>query len=70
MIMQLPFDLTHVIVPEEGGYHVICPELNVSTQGASYAHASLMLQEAEYLFLEDLDETIIKQTIAKSKAVS
>ena len=45
--------LTSVVLPEEGGFYAVCPELNVASQGDTRAEALSALKEAVELYIED-----------------
>lgn len=54
--------LTSVVLPEEGGFYAICPELDVASQGDTTAEAKANLKEALALYLEGMtEEEIIKE---------
>jgi len=54
--------LTSVVLPEEGGFYAICPELDVASQGDTAEEAKANLQEALELYLMDMtEEEIIKE---------
>jgi len=54
--------LTSVVLPEEGGFYAICPELDVASQGDTPQEAKANLQEALELYLTDMtEEEIFKE---------
>ena len=49
--------LLNVIVKEEGkGYSVICPELNVASQGETFEESINNIKEAVELYIESAEE--------------
>lgn len=57
--------LTSVVLPEEGGFYAICPELDVASQGDTADEAKANLQEALELYLEGMTEEEIINEINK-----
>lgn len=50
------FQFTGIIIQEDDNYSVLCPELDVASQGASPEEARAMLLEATTLYLESAVE--------------
>ncbi len=44
--------LTAIFTPEEGGYVVHCPELDVTTEGDTFDEALIFLQDAVTSYIE------------------
>ncbi len=55
--------LTAIIERENDGYIVLCPELDIASQGATVAEARENLKEALELFFETASATEIQQRL-------
>ena len=58
----MKLNLSVVFYPQkQGGFTVICPELNCASEGDSYEDAKKNIGEAMKLMLEDEDEEDLKE---------
>ena len=60
----MKYDLTAVLTREDDGFVALCPELNVTSQGATVEEAKANLKEAVELFFECASETEVRQRVA------
>ena len=61
---------TVVIQREEDMYVVLCPELDIASQGESVQEARNNIREAIELFLEDADPMEVEQRVHDEQYVS
>ena len=69
--MKKKFILSAVVKEEkEGGYSVVCPELNVASQGESFEEAIANIKEALELYIESAEEIGIMDDVLEQLGVS
>ena len=60
----MKYNLTAVLTREDGGFVALCPEVDVTSQGATVEEAKASLKEAVELFFECASETEVRQRVA------
>ena len=63
--------LLNVVVKEEGrGYSVVCPELNVASQGETFEETISNIKEAVELYIESAEQLGIMDEVLEQLGIS
>lgn len=62
--------LTAVVKQEDEGYSVICPELNVASQGETFEEAISNIKEATELYIESAEQMGIVDEVLEQLGIS
>lgn len=62
--------LTAVVKEEGKGYSVICPELNVASQGETFEECMLNIKEAMELYIESAEQLGIIDEVLEQLGIS
>lgn len=62
--------LTVVVKEEEKGYSVLCPELNVASQGETFEESISNIKEATELYIESAEELGIMNEVLEQLGIT
>jgi len=63
-------EITAELIPEEGGYTIYCPELDIYTQGDTVEEALANLKEAAELHLQEVGSEGLKLRAVERRRIS